>query len=200
VLIDRNYDLYDFVPEYEKWVSWSRDPARCGHPRLTKTEIKDCQESIAYAEFFRIKGPANIDAKPDLEIASMNAITGIPADANGIPADAEPASRGMPILHPAGCRIPEIGIPADANGIPRDAGPIDDRARALREIENLKLRAERERARVRMIGRKERWSLAEMKREESRINREFDLPHATAVLKEDDRQKEEREQIRRNST
>jgi hypothetical protein len=67
-------------------------------------------------------------------------------------------------------------------------------------IESYKERAREARARAKALARQERWTLAEMKAEDTRIAREFDLPRIQAELQEDVRMQEEREQMRRNKT
>jgi hypothetical protein len=195
VLVDRKYDLYDFVPDYEKWLTWNRDPAKCGHPRLTKTEIQECQESIAYAEFFRIKGPVKADAKPAPETASVNAIMGNPNGCGGIQMDANPESKRIPGV----IQIDSPGIQIDANGIQIDSGAIDERARVQRELEILNQRARDARAHSKVLARQERWTLAEMKAEDSRIAEEFGIPIMRLVMMEEARKQEERERMRKEN-
>jgi hypothetical protein len=86
---------------------------------------------------------------------------------------------------------------------------IEERAPALAElnsiqliqfIESYKERAREARALAKFRARQERWNLREMKAEDSRIDKEFELPCLSARMFLDTLEREEREQKRRNNT
>lgn len=61
VLVMVRDDQYRFNKDYESWVTWSRDKAKCGLPRLTDVEVEDCRNAIAYSNSFRMPESDRMD-------------------------------------------------------------------------------------------------------------------------------------------
>jgi hypothetical protein len=115
VLVEAKDDQYRFVKDYEKWATWSRDPAKEKQPRLTRKEIKDCKSMPDYAESFRIKG------YPDPQESGVNQV---------VTADVTNGLHGVNQVVTADVTNGLHGVNQVVTG---SAGAIEDRTRGQRE-------------------------------------------------------------------
>jgi hypothetical protein len=128
VLVPAEGDMYRFAKDYETWVTWSRDGAKCGRPRLDPAEVADCKASPAFSDTFRVKGMVDtaypIAFAKDAQTASIGM-------QDPHPSGCKTASIGMQDPHPSGCKTASIGMQV----------PIEERPRGINS--EIKKREER---------------------------------------------------------